>query len=176
MKPERAVATAPIAPLARGQIAACARIVSGLPLFGEVYGYGAAEAARDLARAADGDGAVLVAAERERVLGFAWFLPRGAFGRSGYLKLLAIDAASQRRGIGSRLVRALEERWLAPNGIALLVSSRNPAARAFYERLGYAYVGTLASYVRPGVDEHLHYKRGPAIETGPDQGADVVSR
>jgi ribosomal protein S18 acetylase RimI-like enzyme len=42
------------------------------------------------------------------------------------------------------------------------VSDFNPKAQAFYRRLGYTRVGTLADYVVPGITEYLYRKtQGP---------------
>jgi ribosomal protein S18 acetylase RimI-like enzyme len=52
-------------------------------------------------------------------------------------------------------MRALEERFLAAGGIALLVTHTNTRARKFYQALGYEHVGPIADYVHPGVSECL---------------------
>ena len=52
---------------------------------------------------------------------------------------LFVDPAHQGRGIGSALMRAAEE--TVPGDITLSVFTSNPAARRFYERLGYRFEG-----------------------------------
>jgi ribosomal protein S18 acetylase RimI-like enzyme len=136
----------------------CAALIDRLPLF-RAYGYGSEAARRNLeASLAEGRADLLCVLDSGRVAGFAWFVPRGAFDRSGYLRLIAIDDRYQGRGIGKLLIEELERRHLARGGIALLASADNPAAHRFYERLGYAQVGELRDYVRPGLHERIYYK------------------
>jgi ribosomal protein S18 acetylase RimI-like enzyme len=170
-----------------GHVAACAAIVGRLPLF-EPYGYGEAAARRDLERAlAEGRADLRVALDEddlgssrrgrrcgktdlgssrrgrrcgktEMVAGFAWLVPRGAFDRSGYLRLIAVDDRRQGQGVGQLLINDLEERHLARGGIVLLAAAANAGAHRFYERLGYVEVGLLCDYVKPGLDERIYYK------------------
>lgn len=98
------------------------------------------------------------AAATGSLLGFAWFLKRGAFGRSGYLRLIAVDPEAKTKGVGRALMESLEAAFLAPNGILLLATETNREAHAFYERIGYRKVGALPDYVRPGLTELLFYK------------------
>jgi ribosomal protein S18 acetylase RimI-like enzyme len=79
----------------------------------------------------------LVAVEASEVIGCVLFHREGEGGR---LFQMAVAEAWQHRGIGSRLVRALEER-LRRDGVAEIhLHAREPFVR-FYERLGYAIVG-----------------------------------
>jgi predicted GNAT family acetyltransferase len=69
------------------------------------------------------------------------------------------------RGLGTRLLQAVEERVLreTPN-VFICVSSFNPGARRLYERLGYRLVGELTDFVIPGQSEILLRKTiGPRI-------------
>ena len=88
------------------------------------------------------------------VVGFVVLCLVGAF--VGYLQSIAVREGWRSRGLGTRLVAFVESRVFreSPN-VFLLVSSFNPRARALYERLGYAYIGTLRDYLVPGHDEHL---------------------
>ena len=146
------------------QLDACAALIDRLPLFAP-YGYTSAAARRNLEDALSEGRAellcVLDAAAGEQVAGFAWFVPRGAFDRSGYLRLIAIDDRYQGRGIGRLLMEELERRHLARGGIALLAAADNASAHRFYERLGYLQVGELKDYVKPGLHERIYYKPAP---------------
>jgi phosphoglycolate phosphatase len=64
----------------------------------------------------------------------------------GFLELVGthvsnvfVDPAHQRRGVGAALMRAAEE--TIPGDLTLSVFTSNPAARRFYERLGYRFDG-----------------------------------
>lgn len=146
------------------RIEACAALIDRLPLF-RPYGYTSLAARRNLEAAlAEGRADLLCVLDGERgdeVAGFAWFVPRGAFDRSGYLRLIAIDERYQGRGIGRLLLEELERRHLGRGGIALLAAADNAAAHRFYERLGYVLVGELRDYVQPGLHERIYYKPPP---------------
>jgi len=139
-------------------IGACGRIVGALDLFRR-YGLSGDAAARLLARAlAEGRADLRVALDEQgAVQGFAWFVPRGAFDRSGYLRLIAVDPVC-RAGAGRRLLEALEADHLPHGGVLLLSTSDNRAAHRFYEGLGYHQVGRLPGYVHPDLDELIFYK------------------
>lgn len=57
-----------------------------------------------------------------------------------YVQFLAVDDAHRRKGIGSRLLRALEDKAIesASTRLALDVESHNAGARRLYERHGFA--------------------------------------
>lgn len=153
-----------VRPLRSSDVVDCARLVGDAPFF-RGYGVEPAAIARGLVAALDEPRAVLVGAVDDvGVRGFAWFVRRGAFDRSGYLRLLAVRGDQQRGGVGRALMEHLEAEFLSPTGIALLVSETNTAAQRFYQRLGYRRVGTLAGYVKSGVSEHLYFK--PAASQG----------
>ncbi len=91
--------------------------------------------------------------------GFAWFVKKGGFGRSGYLRLIAVEPGQQGSGIGQKFMSYFEEKYLAPNGIFLFVTSTNHSARKFYERLGYINLCEMPDYVKKGFTEILYYKK-----------------
>jgi ribosomal protein S18 acetylase RimI-like enzyme len=60
-------------------------------------------------------------------------------GRKGWINRLAVDAASRRKGIGARLIRAAEL-WLEREGmdiLACLIEDDNAVSMALFEALGY---------------------------------------
>jgi ribosomal protein S18 acetylase RimI-like enzyme len=77
----------------------------------------------------------------------------------GYIAALAVHKDWRSRGVGSKLLRCVEERILreSPN-VFLCVSSFNPNARRFYERNGYTQCGELKGYVIAGASEILMRK------------------
>lgn len=108
--------------------------------------------------AAPVDDLLLVFAQPHPV-GLAWCKPIGGFGRSPYLKWLAVDAAQQDRGIGVGLLNDLEGRLSTTyDDLFLLVSDFNQAAHRFYRHYGYICVGQLPGYVLPDVTEYLYWK------------------
>ena len=139
-----------------------------LPLY-ERYGF-AGETARSALTAAleAGDLLLVCDAEGSQAVGLAWCLKTGAFGRSPYLRLLAVRDDYAGQGCGGRLLEDLEAALAAPDGSAhrgagttdlyLLVSDFNTAAQRFYQRHGYSQVGRLDEYVLPGVAELLYRK------------------
>jgi ribosomal protein S18 acetylase RimI-like enzyme len=107
---------------------------------------------------------VSVAVRGADVVGFVIVCMTGAF--VGYIQTVCVAPAERGRGLGTRLVRHAEERIFreSPNAF-LCVSSFNPDARRFYERLGYETIGALADYLVQGHAEILMRKtRGPWSE------------
>ena len=100
---------------------------------------------------------LLVARMGDPIVGFALSAPGILLGE--YLKILVVDDAYRTRGIGRRLMEALEEHafrdW--PN-VYLCVSDFNRSARQFYRRLGYEDVGLLKDLLLPGRGEVLMRK------------------
>lgn len=63
----------------------------------------------------------------------------GHDGHRGWVYYLAVAGTHRRRGLGARMMDEAE-RWLRAAGavkVQLMVRDENPAALAFYERLGY---------------------------------------
>lgn len=93
---------------------------------------------RDFDRALDGPtSAVLGAVSAGEVVATAMV---GHDGHRGWVYYLAVDPAQQRDGLGRQMMDAAEG-WLRGLGVVkvnLMVRHTNPAALAFYERLGYA--------------------------------------
>lgn len=150
-----------IRPLRPADVDECARLAGDEPFFRD-YGVDPDALGRGLTAALDAPrSAVFVAVDDMGVHGFAWFVRRGAFDRSGYLRLLAVRTDQQRGGVGRMLMERLEAEFLTPHGIALLVTDTNTAAQRFYDRLGYRRVGTLDGYVHRGLSEHIYFKAAP---------------
>jgi ribosomal protein S18 acetylase RimI-like enzyme len=156
-----------IAPLTSEQVDACAALVERSPLMAR-YRYGGEQAREHLAAAssgADGTGAELYGATgpwgasgQDELVGFSWVLPRGAFGRSAYLKLILVDPRCAGAGVGRALIAELEARHLQRAGVVLLCTADNHPAQAFYRRLGYREVGRIDGYVFPELDELMFFK------------------
>ncbi len=92
----------------------------------------------DLRRAVTGSAStVLGAVEDGRLVATAMV---GHDGHRGWVYYLAVTPASQRRGLGRRMMQACEQ-WVHAHGVPkvqLMVRTDNRAVVAFYERLGYS--------------------------------------
>ncbi len=148
-----------VRPLDAADVPPLAAALAALPLMRR-YGRGQAALDADLRAAlARGDG-LLAAGPPGRPAGLAWFLPDGTLGLGGYLKLLAVPDAAQGAGTGTLLLRAFEAEVARRSRHAfLLVSDFNAGACRFYERHGYARVGTIPGLVLPDVAELVYWKR-----------------
>jgi ribosomal protein S18 acetylase RimI-like enzyme len=152
-----------IRPAVEADLESMADWTARVPLFAE-HGITAAGVVRQLRAALEDPGASLLVAERGGVpVGFAHFLLKGGFGRSGYLKLLSVDERVRSQGVGRALMAELELRFLAPNGLFLLCTHTNLGARRFYEGLGYTQVGEVPDYLTPGLQEVIYFKPAPMV-------------
>jgi ribosomal protein S18 acetylase RimI-like enzyme len=101
----------------------------------------------------------LVAWETARALGFilGHVVPRGV----GHIVTLDVDPAARRSGLGSTLMRALEERFRLADcsSIMLEVAVNNKAALAFYKTYQYSVLRVLRRYYPDGLDGFLMGKQ-----------------
>ena len=140
-------------------VAACAALVARQAAFA-VYAMDAARLRRSLDEALERGETVLCVHLDGVAVGVAWLVPRGAFARSAYVRLIAVAPEALGRGIGSLLMERVECAASAHgDDLFLLVTSTNVAAQRFYARRGFTPVGRLHDYVVPGVDELLMRKR-----------------
>jgi len=96
---------------------------------------------------ADRDTLSVVACQGGRVIGFAI----AYFGdEHAHLNLLAVKREYQRLGLGTRMIRWLEEsaRIAGIRALHLEVRARNQQARRFYRRLGFVEMALLPRYYR----------------------------
>ena len=149
-----------IVPLAEQDIEPCAALMATSEPWTR-YGIDAAAAHALWTQALETGATVAVAREGRTTRGFAWYIARGAFGLSGYLKLLGVSRAARGRGVGAALLAHTEQRALADGqtDLFLLVSDFNLPAQRFYAAHGYHHVGAVADYVCPGIGELIYRKR-----------------
>ncbi len=103
---------------------------------------------------------IFVVEENGRVAGFLWLCMRGAFDRSGYVKLIGIAPDFQGMGLGRKLMKFAEKKvFEETDAIFLLVSDFNKKAQNFYKSLGYIEVGRIPDYVKKGITELIYFKR-----------------
>lgn len=73
---------------------------------------------------------------------------------------IAVDPVSQGRGIGKRILRAVEEAVVRDGGRMLLIETEGSpayqATRRFYERAGYAEIARIRDYYRVGADKVIY--------------------
>ena len=142
-----------------GDAPECGAIVGATPLW-QRAGVSAERAATLLTAAVEAGDTVLVLDHDGAIDGFAWIDRRGAFGRSSYLRMIAVAPARRGTGLGSQLIEAFEAIAGAEGPDAfLLVSDFNTDAQRLYRRLGYVEVGRLPEYVMSGVAEVIMWKR-----------------
>jgi ribosomal protein S18 acetylase RimI-like enzyme len=136
-----------------------ARLMASSPLLRR-YRVTAHDAKASLTEALRERDLVLVAVDGDAVVGLAWAIATRALDRAVYLRLLLVAEDHQSRGIGEALLSRVERDARASRSrhLVLLVTKANRRARSFYERHGYAHVGDLAGFVRPGIAESLYLK------------------
>jgi len=91
--------------------------------------------------------------------GLAWIVPKGAFNRSPYLRLLVVHPKFTSIGVGTSLMLQVESQVkIDYKDLFILVSDFNVDAQSFYQQMGYLKVGEIADYVVPGVSELIFRK------------------
>lgn len=145
-------------PLRMADCEAAGAIVAANPIWRDRYNYQADACARDLLYATSHGDYVLGAFDKG-LLGFAWLLPKGGFGRSPYLRLIAVAPSAQGGGVGARLLDEAEAHFAkSARHLFLMVSDFNTRAQQFYTQRGYAMVGQVPAFVLPDVAEQIWMK------------------
>ena len=103
---------------------------------------------------------VIAAVDGGDVVGLAWVVITRVLDRAAYLRLLLVAETHQSGGLGAAMLARVEREARASRcrHLVLLVTKTNRRARSFYERHGYAHVGDLPGFVRPGIAESLYMK------------------
>ena len=119
----------------------------------------------------EGQEAYVVLDRNGAVVGLLLLMMQGAL--VGYIRSIALRPEWRSRGAGRALMAFAERRIHreSPN-VFLLVSSFNPRARAFYERLGFTAIGELPDFMLRGHSECLMRKSlGPVVGFVPPEAA-----
>jgi ribosomal protein S18 acetylase RimI-like enzyme len=105
---------------------------------------------------------MLVASRGGRPIGYAVFLTRRG-GQSARLYSIAVAQGEAGRGIGSRLLAAVEEAAIKRGArrLHLEVRADNSTAVSFYERLGYKPAGERPGYYEDGMTALLFARHLP---------------
>ena len=145
--------------LAVAELAQAVAELSGLPLMHR-YGIGQ-KAFSNMLRGAlsRGEGLLCAKDEHGRIVGLAWYLPRGGLGVGGYLRLLLVVPKAMGQGVGSALLAGFEAGCPGAHAGHFVLTETPDGAAAFYERHGYRPVGPLPDFVRKGQTELLLWKR-----------------
>jgi ribosomal protein S18 acetylase RimI-like enzyme len=129
-----------------------------LPLMGR-YGMTVAKATANFETGLARGDWLIVADGDSPAVGFAWAIPRGAFGRSPYLRLIGVHADAAGAGVGTRLLDEIERMAAeVAADLFLLVSDFNEGAQRLYQRQGYTQIGAIPGYVQPEVTELIFRK------------------
>jgi len=148
-----------VQPMDSREMAACVDILLENPLWGH-YGMTGKIAGQMLQAALTAGTSILTARQDAQTVGFVWYMSNGAWGRSGYIRLIGVAPQFQGKGIGERLMAEAEARMgESVNDVFLLVSDFNTRAARFYQRLGYQQVGAIPDYVVSGITELIFHKR-----------------
>lgn len=98
----------------------------------------------------------LIHRDGQRVLGYACFGPHPLTNGTFDLYWIAVDPASQGRGIGRALLERVESEIQSRGGRLLLVETSGTReygpARRFYEDCGYHYEAAVHNFYAPGDD------------------------
>ena len=81
-----------------------------------------------------------VGTEQKQLLGFAGYTPQGE------LKAMYVDPTAQQIGVGTALLKQLEQTWKA-KGITKVILCSTTTAKSFYEKFGYKVFKTETSFV-----------------------------
>ncbi len=112
--------------------------------------------------AGDEDYRFLGAYAGDELVGYACWGPTPGTTGTYDLYWIVVDPAWQGKGVGSALLRAVEERLPTDNGRLIVVETSSRAeyapTRAFYERRGYAPAARLPGYYAPGDDLVIYLK------------------
>ena len=116
----------------------------------------------DDALAGDDDYRFLGAYADDRLVGYACWGPTPGTAGTFDLYWIVVDPVRQGEGVGTRLLRAVEENLTTDNGRLIVVETSSRAAyaptRAFYERRGYTQAARLPGYYAPGDDLVIYLK------------------
>ena len=115
------------------------------------------------ARKASSGHEILTYENQGSLLGIAWYCPRVFTDRVWELLMIAVDADHQRRGIGSLLLRAVENARRTANSRLLLIETSDlcefERTRRFYRKHGYSEVARIPDYFSDGDGKASFTKR-----------------
>jgi ribosomal protein S18 acetylase RimI-like enzyme len=158
-------------PLEKGDVAPLERILNAnAPVFNAVEVKTAVELLQNGVAVTPGPETYrfLVAEDEGRVLGYALYgrtpLTQGTWD----LYWLATDPQAHGKGVGSKLLRGVEDTARTEGGRLVIVETSSRAdyarARRFYERAGYKKSAVLEDFYKDGDDKIIYTRR---VDAGP---------
>ncbi|HEX9282452.1 MAG TPA: GNAT family N-acetyltransferase [Gemmatimonadales bacterium] len=148
-------------PVGRAQRAPLERLTAAAGLFRPDEVATAVELLDD-SLSGDDDYRFLGAYDRDALVGYACWGPTPGTQGTYDLYWIVVDPAWQGKGVGTALLRAVEEQLTTDNGRLIVVETSSradyTATRAFYERRGYAAAARLPGYYAPGDDLVIYLK------------------
>jgi ribosomal protein S18 acetylase RimI-like enzyme len=148
-------------PVGRAQRAPLERLTAATGLFGPDEVAIAVELL-DESLAGDGDYRFLGAYAGDELVGYACWGPTPGTTGTFDLYWIVVDPARQGQGVGTHLLRAVEELLTADHGRLVVVETSSRAGyaptRAFYERRGYAQAARIPGYYAPADDLVIYLK------------------
>ena len=116
----------------------------------------------DDALAGDDDYRFLGAYTDDRLVGYACWGPTPGTAGTFDLYWIVVDPDRQGKGLGTRLLRAVEDQLTTDHGRLVIVETSSRAdyapTRAFYERRGYTRAARIPGYYAPGDDLVIYLK------------------
>jgi len=111
-----------------------------------------------------GAGHVAVVLERDgRIVGYAYYAPDVMTDRSWYLYWIAVEKAGQGAGLGSELMRHVEDDVRGRDGRVMFIEvssmPHSELTRRFYLKLRYEVTGVLRDFYSDGDDMVVFRKR-----------------
>ncbi|MFN0057219.1 MAG: GNAT family N-acetyltransferase [Planctomycetota bacterium] len=101
---------------------------------------------------------------RGKLAGYACYGPIACTVASFDLYWIAVDPTLQRGGVGSAILREVEQRVRAAGGGAIYIDTSNKpqyaSTRGFYLRSGYEQVALLKDFYAPHDDKVIYAKQG----------------
>lgn len=106
---------------------------------------------------------ILTYDEGGTLVGIAYFVPKEFTDRVWELLMIAVDAPRHRQGVGSQMLKAVEEAVRAANGRLLLIETSDKSSfersRQFYRKHGYTEVAHVPDYFADGDGKASFIKR-----------------
>jgi ribosomal protein S18 acetylase RimI-like enzyme len=101
--------------------------------------------------------------QNSEIIGFAYYAPTAMTDRGWHLYWIAVSKQTQARGVGSKLLRYVEEGIRREHGRQLLIETSSlphyELTRRFYLKHGYEQVCALPDYYADGDDMVVFRKR-----------------
>jgi GNAT superfamily N-acetyltransferase len=148
-------------PVGRAQRAPLERLTAATGLFRPDEVAIAVELLDD-ALTGDADYRFLGAYAGDDLVGYACWGPTPGTAGTFDLYWIVVDPARQGEGIGTQLLRAVEDKLTTDHARLIVVETSSRAdyapTRAFYERRGYVPAARLAGYYAPGDDLVIYLK------------------